>query len=55
MFIHFRENLGELALGEVLSLDLALSATLHAAVTLTLPPGWIPDDDTLRYPLVVQM
>ncbi|XP_066952715.1 prolyl endopeptidase FAP-like isoform X2 [Macrobrachium rosenbergii] len=50
-----RENLGELALGQVLSLDLALSPTLHAAVTLTLPPGWLPEDDTLLYPLIVQM
>ncbi|XP_069172081.1 prolyl endopeptidase FAP [Procambarus clarkii] len=50
-----RSALEDLALPVVYSMDLALAPALHAAVTLTLPPGWSPEDDTLLYPLVVQM
>lgn len=50
-----RMALKDLALPVVNSLDLALEPALHAAITLTLPPGWSNEDDTLLYPLVVQM
>ncbi|XP_050728098.1 prolyl endopeptidase FAP-like isoform X2 [Eriocheir sinensis] len=50
-----RVALNDLALPVVISLDVALEPALHAAVTLTLPPGWSTEDDTLLYPLVVQM
>ncbi|KAG0722130.1 Prolyl endopeptidase FAP [Chionoecetes opilio] len=52
---HLRLALKDLALPVVTSLDVALEPALHAAVTLTLPPGWSSQDDTLLYPLVVQM
>ncbi|XP_069939852.1 prolyl endopeptidase FAP isoform X2 [Cherax quadricarinatus] len=50
-----RSALKDLALPVVYSMDVALAPALHAAVTLTLPPGWSAEDDTLLYPLVVQM
>ncbi|XP_042224955.1 prolyl endopeptidase FAP-like isoform X2 [Homarus americanus] len=50
-----RLALKDLALPIVYSMDVALAPALHAAVTLTLPPGWSKDDDTLLFPLVVQM
>ncbi|MPC59056.1 hypothetical protein E2C01_053071 [Portunus trituberculatus] len=50
-----RLALKDLALPIVNSFDVALEPALHAAVTLTLPPGWSNQDDTLLYPMVVQM
>ncbi|XP_047499874.1 inactive dipeptidyl peptidase 10-like isoform X2 [Penaeus chinensis] len=53
--VGLRIALEDLALPVVTSHDVALAPALHAAVTLTLPPGWSAEDDTLLYPLVVQM
>ncbi|XP_071528595.1 prolyl endopeptidase FAP-like [Panulirus ornatus] len=50
-----RRALEDLALPVVYSLDVALAPALHASVTLALPPGWSSEDDSLLYPLVVQM
>ncbi|KAK8387346.1 hypothetical protein O3P69_018133 [Scylla paramamosain] len=52
---HLRIALKDLALPVVTSFDVGLEPALHAAVTLTLPPGWSSQDDTLLYPMVVQM
>ncbi|CAL4119055.1 unnamed protein product, partial [Meganyctiphanes norvegica] len=44
-----------LALPELHSLDVELAPAIHASVTLTMPPGWTITDETLLYPLIVQM
>ncbi|XP_076040965.1 inactive dipeptidyl peptidase 10-like isoform X2 [Oratosquilla oratoria] len=50
-----REALHDLALPVRHAVDVSLAPALHAAVTMTLPPGWFPEDPTNLYPLVVQM
>ncbi|KAL7637627.1 UNVERIFIED_CONTAM: hypothetical protein RMT77_012356 [Armadillidium vulgare] len=50
-----KKELEKIALPVQLYKKISLSTNVHASVTLTLPPGFAEGDDTLFYPLVIQI